>query len=489
MASTTVQPAIKGPAPVSTRTLLLKWLIPVGLAVLVLIIPRPVGLTPQAWHFLAVFVAVIAALISEPLPGPAIGVMGISLAAALVLVGNTPAESMRWALSGFSNDTVWLVFSATLFALGYEVTGLGRRIALMLVRSLGKKTLGLGYAVALADLILAPFTSSNTARSGGTIYPIVKNIPPLYGSSPTENPRKIGAYLFWTAFAAQCVTSSMFLTALAPNVLAVEMSKKIAHVEISWTNWMVGFLPVGILLFAITPLLTYYLYPPELKEGEKVALWAGSQLKEMGPVTRREKTMAVLALMALIAWIGAGKWIAAVTVALCVISLMILTGVINWKDISSNKSGWNALVWLATLVAMADGLNRVGFLAWFAKRSAVVLGHLPMIPMVVGLIAIFYLVHYFFASLSAHTTAVLPVFLAVIVGVSGIPLRPVTMVIGYSLGLMGVLTPYATGPAPIWYSPGYITSKEFWRMGFITGMLYLIVLLGIGLPFALKVMR
>jgi L-tartrate/succinate antiporter len=96
---------------------------------------------------------------------------------------------------------------------GYEKTGLGKRIALLLVKSLGGRTLTLGYAIAFADLVLAPFTPSNTARSGGTIFPIVKNLPPLYDSKPHDpSARRIGAYLIWTAIASTCVTSSMFLT-------------------------------------------------------------------------------------------------------------------------------------------------------------------------------------------------------------------------------------------------------------------------------------
>ena len=51
-------------------------------------------------------------------------------------------------------------------------------------------------------------------------------------------------------------------------------------------------------------------------------------------------------------------------------------------------------------------------------------------------------------------------------------------------GLMGVLTPYASGPAPIWYSSGYIPTKDFWRLGAIMGALYLVVLLAVGMPFA-----
>lgn len=118
-------------------------------------------------------------LMFEPLPGGAIGLIGVTLVVLLAnhvylapdqlgKVGSRwPAEAIRWGLSGFSNTTVWLIFGAFMFAMGYEKTGLGRRIALLLVKAMGRKTLTLGYAVATADLILAPFTPSNTARSGG----------------------------------------------------------------------------------------------------------------------------------------------------------------------------------------------------------------------------------------------------------------------------------------------------------------------------------
>ena len=482
--------AVQPPKPAAPeRNLWLKWLVPVGLGILVWILPRPEGLTPQAWHYFAVFLFVIAGLISEPQPGPAMGLLGVSLVAGLVLVGKTPAESMRWALSGFNNDVVWLIFSATTFALGYEVTGLGRRIALLLVKKLGKRTLGLGYAIALADLVLAPFMPSNTARSAGTIYPVVKNIPPLYGSSPTENRRAIGAYLFWTAFATTSVTSTMFATGMAPNILAMEMSRKIAHVEVTWTSWLMGFLPVGIFLFLLTPLVIYFIYPPTIKRGDKVAEWAGAELAQMGGITRREITMGVLAFIALACWVAGGKFIGATTVSLAVISLMIITGVVSWNDVMNNRQGWNVLIWFATLVAMADGLNRVGFLAWVAKRSAAGLASVPVTVTIVGMVALFYLIHYFFASTTAHTTALLPLFLATVLAINGVPVKAVVFALLYSQGLMGVLTPYANGPAAVWYSTGYISSKEFWKLGFVTGMIYLIALLGLCLPYTLRFVR
>ena len=362
---------------------------PLALALLIWLLPTPLGLSAAAWHYTALFVFVVAGLITEPAPAPVIGFIGLSIAAVWRLVAPTPAASVRWALSGFSNDVVWLVFSATTFALGYEATGLGKRIALLLVRTLGGSTLGLGYAIAAADLILAPFMPSNTARSAGTIYPVVKNIPPLYGSTPAENPRAIGGYLCWTAFATTSVTSCMFITALAPNLFATELARKIAGVEIGWTTWATGVLPFGLLLFVLTPLVTYIVYPPSIVRAPEAVKWAAAELAAMGSISGREVTMGMLAIAALVGWIFGGAVMAPVIVSLIVIALMVVTGVVTWNDVIGNRQGWNVLVWFATLVAMADGLNQVGFLTWAAERSAAALAGRPVMTIAGLLIALF----------------------------------------------------------------------------------------------------
>jgi L-tartrate/succinate antiporter len=211
----------------ATSTALRRAVVPLALGASIAVIPAPAGLTANAWHFFALFVATIAALITEPIPSPVIGLLGVTLAALLGLVAPDPAASIRWALTGFSDSTVWLMFVVLMLALGYQKTGLGHRIALTLVERLGGRTLGLGYAIAFADLVLAPLTPSNTARAGGILFPIVRAIPALYGSSPGPTAHRLGAYLMWTSFATMCVTSSMFLTALAPNLLAQAMLKDI----------------------------------------------------------------------------------------------------------------------------------------------------------------------------------------------------------------------------------------------------------------------
>ena len=521
--------------------------VPILIAGLLAILPVPEGLTPNAWYYFAIFAAVVAGLILEPIPAAAVGVIGVTLAASLMLVapppsktvktvtdkpaavvadnapkgvssgkasvlpkdnagkvpssdartgmpagppagaapskGLTPADSIKWALSGFSDSTVWLVFIAYMFAMGYEKTGLGRRLGLGLVQKLGKRTLGLGYATALADLVLAPFTPSNTARSGGTIFPIIRNIPALYGSTPEENPRKIGSYLMWTAIATTCVTSSMFVTSLAPNLLALSIVQKTAKVTITWTEWCVGFLPVGLLLFLAVPYLAYKIYPPTQKVSEDVPRWAAAELTKMGPFTRKEGAMAGLAILALLLWIFGGSLLNATTVALLVLSLMIVTGIVKWDDVLGNKQAWNVLVWFGTLVTLAEGLNRVGFLKWISEAAAKSMTGMPIPMMMVLLIAFFFVAHYMFASITAHVTGLLPVVLATAMAVPGVPVKMFAMLLCYSLGIMGVITPYATGPSPIYYGSGYISRGAYWGLGLVFGGIYLAVLLLVGVPY------
>jgi L-tartrate/succinate antiporter len=192
----------------------------------------------------------------------------------------------------------------------------------------------------------------------------------------------------------------------------------------------------------------------------------------MGSLSGREVGLAVLVLLALCLWIFGGDFINATTVAIGVITLMILGKVVSWDDVLANKPAWNTLVWFATLVALADGLNKVGFVKWFADSvGAQMAGYSPTVAMVV-LVAVFFFTHYLFASITAHVTAMLPVMLAVGMGIPGIDVRTFALLLSLTLGLMGILTPYATGPSPVYYGSGYIPSKDFWRLGAVFGVIY-----------------
>jgi len=344
----------------------------------------------------------------------------------------------------------------------------------------------LGYAIVAADTVLAPVTPSSTARSAGTIYPIIRNIPALYGSKPNDpSARKIGSYIMWVGVATTNITSSLFLTALAPNLLAVEIVKRTAGITIDWMTWFIAIAPVGIILLLSLPLLTYWLYPPELKKSEEVPQWADKELKVMGAMSAREITVSVLVLTGLVLWIFGDKIANPTTVALIVVAMMLLVGVFTWEDIVKYSAAWNTLAWFATLVTLADGLNKVGFIKWFAEMAAGHLGGVSPTVALIVLLAVYFFSHYMFASVTAHATAMLPVMLAAGSTIPGIPMLPYALLLCMSLGIMGVVSPYGSGFSPVFYGSGYLPARDFWRLGGIFGAIFFGTLLIVGVPWVL----
>ena len=164
---------------------------------------------------------------------------------------------------------------------------------------------------------------------------------------------------------------------------------------------------------------------------------------------------------------------------------MVMSGIVKWDDIAANKTAWNTVVLLAFLVTMAQGLSNVGFIAWMDKALANhTTGLSPVLTMYI-LVAAYFFAHYLFASTTPHATAMMPVMLGVGMSVPGMPVLQLSLLLAMTHGIMGVITPYATGPGPVYYGAGYIPNKDFWRLGFIFGLIFIVGLLAINGPIML----
>ena len=173
------------------------------------VVPAPDGISTNGWHLVGIFVATIASFLIKPLA------MGPMVLLALVALAATGTIEFKALLHGFGDQTVWLVVAAFLIAGTVERTGFGRRIALLLVKRLGRSMLGLGYAQCGAELILGPVVPSNTARGGGILAPIAQSLARSLQSEPdTETREKAGAYLTLVGAHANLITAAMFMTGI-----------------------------------------------------------------------------------------------------------------------------------------------------------------------------------------------------------------------------------------------------------------------------------
>lgn len=450
------------------------------------VVPVPEGVSANAWHLLALFVGTVVAIIGKVMPIGAIAILAITLVALTRVTNDSPSGAIKDALSGFSNSLIWLIGIAIMISRGLAKTGLGNRIGYYFISLFGKKTIGIGYALAISELVIAPVTPSNTARGGGIIHPIMKSIATSFGSSPEEGTsRKIGHYLALVNYHINPITSAMFITATAPNPLIVKLISDAtgANISITWGTWALAALLPGLVCIALVPLVVYAVYPPEVKSTPDARTFAKSKLSDMGVMSYGEKVMVAVFALLLILWAGVpaflfGSALAVNTTAVAFLGLSILlvTGVLSWEDVLKEKSAWDTVVWFSALVMMATFLNKLGLVHWFSTVVETNIEHLGFSweISVLILVATYFYVHYFFASTTAHITAMFAAFYAAGLLLGAPPLYLGLLLAGAS-SLMMSLTHYATGTSPIIFGSGYVSMEDWWIMGFIMSLVNLTV--------------
>lgn len=464
----------KSAAPEKSSRNWIWLLVSFAIGAIIWFIPPPEGVEPAAWHLLAIFVATIVGIISKPLPMGAIAMIGIM---ATALTGTLPIND---ALSGFSNNVIWLIVLAFFISRGFIKTGLGARIAYLFMRVMGKKTLGLSYGLLASDVVLSPAIPSNTARGGGILYPVIRSVAEAYNSEPDgKSARRIGAFLIFTSFQGIVISSALFLTAMAANPLAAEIAAGFG-VEISWGMWALAASVPGLVSLLVVPYLIYRMYPPEVKETPGATKLAADKLKAMGKIKKEEWIMLGTFVSLIALWIFGGTLgVHSTVTAMIGLVALLLFAVLSWDDVLKERGAWDTLVWFAALVMMATFLNKLGLIPWFSETVGGYFNGMGWVPAFLALSLIYFYSHYFFASNTAHVSSMYAAFLVVAIAV-GTPALLAALVLGFFSNLMSSMTHYGTGPAPVFFGSGYVELSDWWKYGAIISVVNIVIWLGIG---------
>lgn len=452
----------------------LRFALPLIVALTIWPLPVPQGVEPAGMHLLAVFVATIVGIILKPLPMGAVAMVGIAATAA------TGTLTINESLSGFGNRVIWLIVLAFFISRGFIKTGLGARIAYGFMAGLGRRSLGLGYGLVATDLILAPAIPSNTARAGGVVFPILRSVAEAYGSRPDDGTaRRIGAFLTLTAFQGTVVTSAMFLTAMAANPLAAELAAA-QGVEMTWGGWALAALVPGLASLALVPWAIYRLHPPEIRETPEAAALAREHLAKLGGMSPGEWVMLSTFVLLLALWILSGTLgFHTTTTALLGLVILLVTGVLTWDDVLRERGAWDTLVWFSALVMMASYLTELGLIPWFSQTVGGWFGGVGWKAGFLALSLVYFYSHYFFASNTAHVSAMYAPFLGVALALGTPPLLA-GLVLAFFSNLFSSMTHYGTGPAPVFFGGGYVEVGDWWKVGFLVSLINLVIWLGLG---------
>ena len=504
---------------------LIHYAILVAIIALTYIFPAPTGLSSIGWHLFGVYVATIVAILLKPFPLPVILLAGVSVSA--IVIGISPSEKWiniagiselaRWnllehtpqqwfetlqnqvvkialkedaVLGGYKSGTTWLVFAAFAMSTAFVSTGLGKRIAYLLIRAFGSTTLRLGYVNACLDLIISPAMPSVTARAGGIIYPIMNSVAVSLGSDPEKSPRKAGHYLLLNTYMVVKTTGYLFLTAMAPNLLAMNLMEPILHIKLDWTQWAIAASVPGLICLFLTPLVIYFIYPPEIRETPDAAVFAHKKLAALGKIKRDEWWMLGVFALLLLFWADIPFHLTHITAlklnptttAFLGLGVLLISGVLSWGDVTAEKSAWDTLIWFGALVMMADWLNKLGVVTYFAGQieGGIEALALPWFISMILLALIYLYAHYAFASTTAHISAMLVAFYGAGIALGAPPLL-FGLILAAAGNLMMSLTHYATGTAPVIFSSNYATLGEWWKAGFVTSIVNFTVWVAVGL--------
>ena len=453
-----------------------------ALGVVIWFWPVPDGLTPQAWHLFAIFAATIASVIVGAFPILTASVLAIGVA---VLSGVlTPAK----AYSGFANGTILLIVVAFLVARAIVKCGLGARLGHLVVKLFGRSTLGLGYSIFLLDAVIAPAFPSDTARSG-VLYPLALSLAEGGGSKPDDATRKrMGAYLMFCAMATLTVSSALWLTAMAGNPLGAEIGKAQGF-KISFVSWFVAAVVPMLVLLALLPLLIYKVFPPEVKATPEAPAAARKALAAMGPLSAHEKIVAATFVVMVALWGLAGTLKLDLTaVAFLGLGVLLATGVLTLKDIGQQGDVLATFVWFAILYTLSGQLNALGFMGYLGQRLGGALGGLPWLAVYVILVLAYVVLHYLFVSQTAHILALFGVFLGVGAQLS-VPVPVLGCALLFATSNLSTITPQASSANVLVVGSGYLTQGELYRLGTITTVFNILVLLLVGTPWLLLVAR
>lgn len=449
----------------------------IATGVILWFVPQPAGVSRNAWQLLAIFLATIVGIITQPLPLGAVALLGLG---ASVL---TKTLTFAAAFSAFGDPIPWLIALAFFFARGFIKTGLGNRIAYQFVSLFGSSSLGLGYSLVFSEALLAPAIPSVSARAGGIFLPLVKSLCVACGSNVgdgTEN--RLGSWLMLTCFQTSCISSAMFLTGMAANPLSANLTFNTIKQTLGWTEWAKAAFVPGLVSLIVVPLLLYVIYPPTVKSSPDAPKLAREKLENMGPMSRNEIIMAVTLLLTVGLWIFGGVLnVDAVTAAILGLSVLLVTGVVTWKECLAESVAWDTLTWFAALIAMAGYLNKYGLISWFSQTVVKFVGGLGLswqLSFSILLLLYFYS-HYFFASGAAHIGAMFTAFLSV-ASALGTPPYFGAMVLAFLSNLMGGLTHYGIGSAPIFYGANYVSLAKWWGYGFLISIVNIVIWLGVG---------
>ena len=435
--------------------------------------PRPAELGPQEWHLFAIFITTIFSVVFNAFNVLPASILALAIT---ILTGTLPPAD---AFSGFSEGFILLILVAFLIAKAVVKSGLGNRIALLMISRFGHSTLGLGYSLLVTDLMIAPAFPSNTARSG-VLFPVIFSLAESNGSYPdTPSAKKIGSFLMFVSMYGLSLSSGLWLTAMAANPVGAAIAGEWG-VDINFGNWFLAALPPTLIAAALVPFVLYKVFPPEMKKTPHAPENAKKKLHEIGKMNRHEIITLIVFVIMVTAWaMPSSMGIDRATIAFLGLGILMVTDVFTMADMRKEGEALATFIWFAILYTLSSYLNKLGFMGYIGQQLSHHLSGFSWPIVYTILITAYVLIHYLFVSQSAQLLALYGVFLSAGIA-TGVPPTLLALMLLFATNFFSVLTPQASSCNVLFAGSGYLKNSTVYKLGGLVTLLNLLIFMIFG---------
>ena len=469
------------------------WGLLVGIAALlaILALPTPAGLPVAGHRMLAIFVFAVIVWISEALDYAVSAIVIAGLMAFLlgispnvgnpkILIGTSAA--LTTAMSGFANTALTLVAAALFLAAAMTITGLDRRIALVILSRVGARTSRIVIGSIVVSTVLAFLVPSATARAAAVV-PIMMGIIAAFGFNKKS---RFAGLLMITAVQAVSIWNVGIKTAAAQNMVAVGFIQSLLKQDITWVDWLVAAAPFSILMSIGLYAIMMLMMPPETKEISGGQAAVQKSLRELGTITGREARLLILSLILLGFWATEGilhKFDSSTTTVIAIGFLFLPgIGVMDWRKANA-LIPWGTIVLFGVGISLGTAMLQTQAAQWLANLIVQWFGlnALPIMTILGVMAAFLVVIHLGFASATALASSMIPIVIAVLqkVQTPGLSVLGMTLVLQFVISF-GFILPVNSPQGMVAYGTDTFIARDFIKTGIVITVLAYVLTLVFG---------
>lgn len=330
------------------------------LSILILIgmhfVPESIGLSRTGIHTLGVLIAVILALVLEPLP---LGITCLLAIPLMVLFGVTP--NLSQALSGYTHYILFFVLVSFGISEAIARVPLSNRLLVLLIKLFGTKIQNILFAFMLCAALLSSIMS-NVATTA-VLISVVVNFLNVY-ENETEKLRSGKAFMIALPIAS--MIGGMMTPAGSPlNMLGIDFLEE-AGIRISFVQWMAVGIPIAIISLLAAWKITMAVFKPAEIDSDCIQTYIQT-LDIPARLTFKEKYVGILISILFVLWV-LSSWFPVLNitvVGMIGFAFLFIPGIeiFTWKDYCQSVS-WTSFFLIGSMMSLGNALSANGVSTW-----------------------------------------------------------------------------------------------------------------------------